>query len=105
MNPYITEKTINTMLQDTRSLADRYEEDGKRKLGLLILRIGSQGAEMNLRLIEYQYKPFQCGEMGHILKDKASQEFFIHTGVCLYCDHLRGDEMDDKNAFAESEEV
>lgn len=103
MIQHITENGINKMLQQTRITADLLEARGSHALGLMVLRTGSMLAELQLKLIPYHKRPFQCGEMGHILKDRASQEFYIHTGVCLHCDHLRSDEMDDREEMKGAE--
>lgn len=97
MNSFsMTEQDINIMLQKTRTVADMYERKGKHELGLQVLRTGSTLAQLRLKMLGVVYHPFRCAEMGHILKDRVSQRFYIESGVCLFCDHLRGDEMDDK---------
>ena len=97
MNQFsMSEQEINTMLQKTRIVADMYERKGKHELGLQVLRTGSTLAQLRLKIIGVVYHPFRCAEMGHVLKDRVSQRFYIETGVCLFCDHLRSDEMDDR---------
>lgn len=95
----MNEQKINAMLQYTRQVADYYEAQGKVELGLIILSMGSTLAKRMLLVAGIQNKPFMCAEMRHILKDKYSQEFYIKSGVCLFCDHMRSDVMDNQDEW------
>lgn len=93
----MTEAELNDNLKTCRDLADMFYEHGNKDLGAQVLRLGSEYAEIMLKLHKLGGKVVcrQCKKESYIAEER---DYIRSYGVCLGCDHMYGEILDELQA-------
>lgn len=91
----MNQQDVNHFLQTSRTIAEDLERAGKKDIAQEIINNSSKVATLALQVLKLPYMPFQCPR-GHILKGPVSQESYIRYGLCLWCDHLESDVIQER---------
>ncbi len=87
----LQESEINRFLQVTQKTHSVLKKQGRDDLARRILRVGSEQAQVRMKLAGISSHKVYCPKCKKQIRDGQEVEFVNEIGMCYLCDHVEHD--------------